>query len=83
MVEPEKRPGKRGQKPTNGWLEPLNHMEAERQLWEKLNQRLYALHTMVLDISKMDKVSLIGNSISYIKELTSKLENLESDKEGF
>ncbi|XP_039060375.1 transcription factor MYC2-like [Hibiscus syriacus] len=47
VVEPEKRPRKRGRKPANGREEPLNHVEAERQRREKLNQRFYALRAVV------------------------------------
>ena len=39
VVDPKKRPQKRGRKPANGREEPLNHVEAERQRREKLNQR--------------------------------------------
>ncbi|KAK8518495.1 hypothetical protein V6N13_027967 [Hibiscus sabdariffa] len=39
VVEPEKRPRKRGRKPANGREVPLNHVEAERQRREKLNQK--------------------------------------------
>lgn len=82
VVEPEKRPRKRGRKPANGREEPLNHVEAERQRREKLNQRFYALRAVVPNVSKMDKASLLGDAISYITELKSKLQNLESDKDG-
>ncbi|XP_065877463.1 transcription factor MYC2-like [Euphorbia lathyris] len=81
IVEPEKKPRKRGRKPANGREEPLNHVEAERQRREKLNQRFYALRAVVPNVSKMDKASLLGDAISYIKELKSKLQNTESDKE--
>ncbi|CAL9081236.1 unnamed protein product [Musa textilis] len=80
-VEPEKRPKKRGRKPANGREEPLNHVEAERQRREKLNQRFYALRAVVPNVSKMDKASLLGDAVSYINELRSKLEALEIDKE--
>ncbi|KAJ4773447.1 Basic helix-loop-helix (bHLH) DNA-binding family protein [Rhynchospora pubera] len=82
VVEPEKRPRKRGRKPANGREEPLNHVEAERQRREKLNQRFYALRAVVPNVSKMDKASLLGDAISYINELRSKLQNLESDKDS-
>jgi transcription factor MYC2 len=79
--EAEKRPRKRGRKPANGREEPLNHVEAERQRREKLNQRFYALRAVVPNVSKMDKASLLGDAISYINELRGKLTSLESDRE--
>jgi len=80
VVEPGKRPKKRGRKPANGREEPLNHVEAERQRREKLNQRFYALRAVVPNVSKMDKASLLGDAISYINELKSKLQGLELSK---
>lgn len=83
VVEPEKpRPRKRGRKPANGREEPLNHVEAERMRREKLNQRFYALRAVVPNVSKMDKASLLGDAISYINEMQSKVEVLENEKEG-
>ncbi|CAN6305767.1 unnamed protein product [Urochloa humidicola] len=79
--EAEKRPRKRGRKPANGREEPLNHVEAERQRREKLNQRFYALRAVVPNVSKMDKASLLGDAISYINELRGKLTALETDKD--
>ncbi|XP_028779826.1 transcription factor bHLH13-like [Neltuma alba] len=77
----ERRPRKRGRKPANGREEPLNHVEAERQRREKLNQRFYALRAVVPNISKMDKASLLGDAIAYINELQAKLKAMESEKE--
>ncbi|KFK45000.1 hypothetical protein AALP_AA1G331100 [Arabis alpina] len=77
---PEKKPKKRGRKPANGRDEPLNHVEAERQRREKLNQRFYALRAVVPNVSKMDKASLLGDAISYINELKSKVTKTESEK---
>ncbi|KAG8663715.1 transcription factor MTB1 [Manihot esculenta] len=79
----DRRPRKRGRKPANGREEPLNHVEAERQRREKLNQRFYALRAVVPNISKMDKASLLGDAISYISELQAKLKLMEADKEKF
>lgn len=81
VVEPEKKPRKRGRKPANGREEPLNHVEAERQRREKLNQKFYALRVVVPNVSKMDKASLLGDSIIYINELKAKVQASDSEKE--
>lgn len=77
----ERKPRKRGRKPANGREEPLNHVEAERQRREKLNQRFYALRAVVPNISKMDKASLLGDAITYITDLQMKIRVLETEKE--
>ncbi|XWS76293.1 hypothetical protein CRYUN_Cryun01aG0163300 [Craigia yunnanensis] len=77
----ERKPRKRGRKPANGREEPLNHVEAERQRREKLNQRFYALRAVVPNISKMDKASLLGDAITYITDLQMKVRVLETEKE--
>lgn len=76
----EKRPRKRGRKPANGREEPLNHVEAERQRREKLNQRFYALRAVVPNVSKMDKASLLGDAVAYINELQSRVQEIEAEK---
>nr|KAJ0188363.1 hypothetical protein LSAT_V11C900458800 [Lactuca sativa] len=77
----DRKPRKRGRKPANGREEPLNHVEAERQRREKLNQRFYALRAVVPNISKMDKASLLGDAISYITDLQSKIRMMEAEKD--
>ncbi|KAI5680125.1 hypothetical protein M9H77_01352 [Catharanthus roseus] len=77
----ERKPRKRGRKPANGRDEPLNHVEAERQRREKLNQRFYALRAVVPNISKMDKASLLGDAIAYITDLQKKIRTIEGEKE--
>nr|GMD18637.1 transcription factor bHLH3 [Ipomoea batatas] len=80
-LEPnERKPRKRGRKPANGREEPLNHVEAERQRREKLNQRFYALRAVVPTISKMDKASLLGDAIAYIIDLQAKIRAMEGEE---
>ncbi|KAE8726124.1 Transcription factor MYC2 [Hibiscus syriacus] len=71
-------PNKRGRKPILGRKKPLNQVEAERQRREKLNSRFYALRAVVPNVSRMDKASLLSDAVSYIGELKSKIEHLES-----
>lgn len=78
-VNIEKRtPKKRGRKPGLGRDTPLNHVEAERQRREKLNHRFYALRAVVPNVSRMDKASLLSDAVSYINELKTKIDELES-----
>uniref|UniRef100_A0A2N9EQ73 Transcription factor n=1 Tax=Fagus sylvatica TaxID=28930 RepID=A0A2N9EQ73_FAGSY len=78
-VNIEKRiPKKRGRKPGLGRDTPLNHVEAERQRREKLNHRFYALRAVVPNVSRMDKASLLSDAVSYINELKTKVDELES-----
>ncbi|XP_073146078.1 transcription factor bHLH14 [Henckelia pumila] len=70
---------KRGRKPSVGHDVPTNHVEAERQRREKLNHRFYALRSVVPNVSRMDKASLLSDAVSYIKELKSKVEELERE----
>ncbi|KAL3622303.1 hypothetical protein CASFOL_033714 [Castilleja foliolosa] len=74
----KKSPKKRGRKPNLGRDAPLNHVEAERQRREKLNHRFYALRSVVPNVSRMDKASLLSDAVSYINELRSKVEDLET-----
>ncbi|GJV43702.1 transcription factor MYC2-like protein [Tanacetum coccineum] len=61
-----------------GRAQPLNHVEAERQRREKLNQRFYTLRSVVPNVSKMDKASLLADAVCYINELKSKVDELEA-----
>ncbi|XAR55192.1 hypothetical protein NMG60_11030615 [Bertholletia excelsa] len=74
--------GKRGRKPAAISSGPeatqANHVEAERQRREKLNHRFYALRSVVPNVSRMDKASLLSDAVTYIKELRAKIEKLEA-----
>ncbi|XP_047323815.1 transcription factor MYC2-like isoform X2 [Impatiens glandulifera] len=76
--EGERKTKKRGRKPGMGRVVPVNHVEAERQRREKLNKHFYALRSVVPNVSKMDKASLLSDAVSYIGELNAKLSKLES-----
>ncbi|KAJ6826324.1 putative transcription factor MYC2 [Iris pallida] len=78
MLEKSSRPNKRGRRPGTGKENPVNHVEAERQRREKLNHRFYALRSVVPNVSRMDKASLLADAVSYIKELRAKVGELES-----
>ncbi|XP_019161852.1 PREDICTED: transcription factor MYC2-like [Ipomoea nil] len=67
------RPKKRARKAANGKEETRTHVQAERQRRERLNQRFYTLRTMVPNVSKMDKASILEDAIAYINQLESKL----------
>ncbi|XP_070679696.1 transcription factor bHLH14-like isoform X2 [Malus domestica] len=56
----------------------LNHVEAERQRREKLNHRFYVLRSVVPNVSKMDRSSLLADAVAYINQLKSKVEELEA-----
>ncbi|KAJ0240626.1 Transcription factor bHLH28 [Hirschfeldia incana] len=76
-----KPPKKRGRRPTHvGKEEPMNHVEAERLRREKLNQKFYALRAVVPNVTKMDKASLLEDTVTYINELKLNAENAESEK---
>ncbi|XP_024966060.1 transcription factor MYC3-like [Cynara cardunculus var. scolymus] len=74
----EKKKGKKTIKPGGRDAPPVNHVEAERQRREKLNQRFYALRSVVPTVSRMDKASLLADAVDYINELKGKVEYLES-----
>ncbi|XP_010940945.2 transcription factor bHLH14 [Elaeis guineensis] len=78
MME-RRRPKKRGRKPGTGRETPVNHVEAERQRREKLNHRFYALRSVVPNVSRMDKASLLADAVAYIKELRAKVDELETE----
>ncbi|KAK7378346.1 hypothetical protein VNO80_03785 [Phaseolus coccineus] len=55
-----------------------SHVMAERRRREKLNERFLTLRSMVPFVTRMDKASILGDTIEYIKQLREKIESLEA-----
>ncbi|XWS45076.1 hypothetical protein CRYUN_Cryun15aG0105600 [Craigia yunnanensis] len=53
------------------------HILAERKRREKLSQRFIALSAIVPGLKKMDKASVLGDAIKYVKQLQERLKVLE------
>ncbi|XP_066354579.1 transcription factor bHLH18-like [Miscanthus floridulus] len=57
------------------------HVIAERKRREKMQQQFVALATIVPDLTKTDKISLLGSIIEYVKQLEEKVKTLEGQRE--
>nr|AIU98516.1 bHLH transcription factor [Paeonia suffruticosa] len=55
-----------------------NHVLAERRRREKLNERFIILRSLVPCVTKMDKASILGDTIEYVKQLRRKIQDLET-----
>ncbi|KAK6136954.1 hypothetical protein DH2020_029303 [Rehmannia glutinosa] len=54
-----------------------DHILAERKRREKLSQRFIALSALVPGLKRMDKASILGDAIKYMKQLHDKVKTLE------
>ncbi|KAF9605486.1 hypothetical protein IFM89_017505 [Coptis chinensis] len=54
-----------------------NHVLAERRRREKLNERFIILRSLVPFVTKMDKASILGDTIEYLKQLRKRIHDLE------
>lgn len=50
----------------------------ERRRREKLNDRFVALRSLVPFVTKMDKASILGDTIEYLKQLRRRIKELEA-----
>ncbi|OQU81556.1 hypothetical protein SORBI_3006G076900 [Sorghum bicolor] len=58
-----------------------NHVMSERKRREKLNEMFLILKLLVPSIQKVDKVSILAETIAYLKELQRKVQELKSSRE--
>ncbi|XP_026429933.1 transcription factor bHLH18-like [Papaver somniferum] len=54
-----------------------DHVMAERNRREKLNQRFIALSAVLPSLTKMDKSSVLGDAVNYLKQLQEKVKTFE------
>ncbi|OVA05768.1 Myc-type [Macleaya cordata] len=59
-----------------------NHVLAERRRREKLNERFIVLRSLVPFVTKMDKASILGDTIEYVKQLRRRIQDLESKNQS-
>ncbi|KAJ4954330.1 hypothetical protein NE237_011113 [Protea cynaroides] len=73
------RAGKSGLWKPEGDDVGANYVLSEKR--EKLNENFHILKSLVASVGKVDKVSILGDTIEYLKELERRVEELESCRE--
>ncbi|XP_065875550.1 transcription factor bHLH93 [Euphorbia lathyris] len=61
--------------------QPSKNLMAERRRRKRLNDRLSMLRSIVPKISKMDRTSILGDTIDYMKELLDRISKLQEEEE--
>ncbi|CAN6330043.1 unnamed protein product [Urochloa humidicola] len=56
-----------------------DHIIAERRRREKINQRFIELSTVIPGLKKMDKATILGDALKYVRELQEKVKTLEEN----
>ncbi|KAI3453315.1 hypothetical protein Pfo_009978 [Paulownia fortunei] len=56
----------------------VNHVQVERRRRSRLNQRFYALRSVVPKVTKMDRASLLADAVNYINELKAKINDFKA-----
>ncbi|XP_022752052.1 transcription factor bHLH93-like [Durio zibethinus] len=60
--------------------QPSKNLMAERRRRKRLNDRLSMLRSIVPKISKMDRTSILGDTIDYMKELLERINKLQEEE---
>ncbi|OIT34350.1 transcription factor bhlh18, partial [Nicotiana attenuata] len=64
-------------------LQAQDHVLSERKRRERLTQCFITLSTLIPNLKKLDKASILGDAIKYIKQLENQVKSLEEETKKF